>query len=151
MKSLLGVGNYANLEIEVLAIFGIEPPFDAAEFDKGDRKVLSEKLYEAVLNVYQQNKKEIIDAVLPAVQEIQAQNPDKVIDINIPITDQKKVLEMSIDLQTIIATKGASIVQNIEKINSLLCIDQERKNRFAIWTTSNSRSETQSGSRKTHL
>jgi len=122
-----GAGNFENLELEVLQVFGIEPPFTATEFDKGVKDDLARKLFAAVSQKYEARNKAFIEAHFDNLQRLYIDKGKTIQDIIMPLTDGRKVYNINMNLQEVIDTNGASIIQAYERAMALINIDHEWK------------------------
>jgi preprotein translocase subunit SecA len=122
-----GTSNFTGLEIEVLQVFGIEPPFTSAEFIKGDKIELARNLYGKVESTYQAHNRAFIEMHLPNLQRLHAEQGSQIVDIIMPFTDGRKVYNIGMNLEEVINTNGQSIIATFEKIITLITIDHEWK------------------------
>ncbi len=122
-----GAGNYLNFELEVLQVFGIEPPFKTTEFDKGEKGDLARKLFAEVATHYAERNQSFIDTHFPNLQKLHAEQGQKISEISIPFTDGRKVYNISVPLQTVIDTQGVNLIQMYERVITLITIDHEWK------------------------
>jgi preprotein translocase subunit SecA len=116
--------NYAELELKVIEILGMEPPFTAEEFDRlaPDRK--TEQLFLAAEQHYKSKNEVIANQVIQVAEEAKRQGYS---GIQVPISNGQMVTGIVVDADKTIATQGKEVITEMEKFITLTLIDQEWK------------------------
>ncbi len=116
--------NYAELELKVIEILGMEPPFTAEEFDRlaPDRK--TEQLFLAAEQHYKSKNEVIANQVIQVAEEAKRQGYS---GIQVPISNGQMVTGIVVDADKTIVTKGKEVITEMEKFITLTLIDQEWK------------------------
>jgi preprotein translocase subunit SecA len=116
--------NYAELELKVIEILGMEPPFTAEEFDRlaPDRK--TEQLFLAAEQHYKSKNEVIANQVIQVAEEAKSQGYS---GIQVPISNGQMVTGIVVDADKTIVTQGKEVITEMEKFITLTLIDQEWK------------------------
>ena len=116
--------NYAELELKVIEILGMEPPFTAEEFDRlaPDRK--TEQLFLAAELHYKSKNEVIANQVIQVAEEAKRQGYS---GIQVPISNGQMVTGIVVDADKTIVTQGKEVITEMEKFITLTLIDQEWK------------------------
>jgi len=116
--------NYDDFRLNSVTILGIDfNKFSKEEFDKEEATVITNNLYEKVLNNYKTKNDFIKSSALPILKKIKKDRGGTVKNILIPFTDGKKQIGVSVNLEKSIANEGSIIIDEMQKIISLGMID----------------------------
>ncbi|MBS1771669.1 MAG: preprotein translocase subunit SecA [Bacteroidetes bacterium] len=120
--------NYEAFKIEVMKHLAIEPQgISAEDFAKDDLNNIGDKLYHQVKEFYARKSNAISEHILPTLSQILEQNGDRVENIVIPFTDGIRGLQIYANLKEAVASKGHTIMQELEKNMTLALIDEAWK------------------------
>jgi len=119
--------DYYGLKDEALQTFAIELPFDEEEFSRGKRDVLSEQLAEAALDSFKRRMDKLMQVADPVIQQVYETKGQMYENILIPITDGKKVYNISVNLKAAAESHCKEVVKEFEKRMLLYVIDDEWK------------------------
>ncbi|MFM1914130.1 MAG: hypothetical protein RIR51_1983, partial [Bacteroidota bacterium] len=116
--------NFEELELRVIEVLGMEPPFTAEEFGglNHDKKV--NELYLAAEKHYLDKNNLISEKVVPVAQEALRQGYK---GLQVPISNGMITTAIIVDAQKTIDTKGKEVVGEMERFITLSLIDQEWK------------------------
>jgi preprotein translocase subunit SecA len=116
--------SYSELELKVIEVLGMEPPFTAEEFDRlaPDRK--TEQLFLAAENHYKGKNEVIAQQVIQVAEEAKRQGYS---GIQVPISNGQMVTGIVVDADKTILTQGKEVITEMEKFITLTLIDQEWK------------------------
>ncbi len=116
--------SYSELELKVIEVLGMEPPFTAEEFDRlaPDRK--TEQLFLAAENHYKAKNEVIAQQVIQVAEEAKRQGYS---GIQVPISNGQMVTGIVVDADKTILTQGKEVITEMEKFITLTLIDQEWK------------------------
>tara|TARA_B100001079_G_scaffold43990_1_gene35256 strand:+ start:1514 stop:4876 length:3363 start_codon:yes stop_codon:yes gene_type:complete len=116
--------NYDDFRLNSVTILGIDfNKFSKEEFDKEEAIIITNNLYEKVLNNYKTKNDLIKSSALPILKKIKKDRGGTVKNILIPFTDGKKQIGVSINLEKSIENEGGIIIDEMQKIISLGMID----------------------------
>ena len=116
--------SYAELELKVIEILGMEPPFDQTAFNKMTPDAKTEQLFLAAEKHYKAKNEGIGTQVIQVAKEAQRQGYS---GIQVPITNGSVVTGIVVDAQKTIDSKGKEVLIEMEKFITLSLIDQEWK------------------------
>ena len=119
--------DYEGLKEEVLQTFAIEPPFDEDTFLRGRRSELSEQLAEAALDSFKRRMDKLMQVADPVIQKVYETKGHMYENILIPITDGKRVYNISVNLKAAAESHCKEVVREFEKRMLLYVIDDEWK------------------------
>jgi len=116
--------NYDDFRLNSVTILGIDfNKFSKEEFDKEEAIIITNNLYEKVLNNYKTKNDLIKSSALPILKKIKKDRGGTVKNILIPFTDGKKQIGVSVNLEKSIENEGGIIIDEMQKIISLGMID----------------------------
>jgi preprotein translocase subunit SecA len=121
-------GDHDSFRRECLAVMGIDPKIDQADFNEGSTDDLANRLEQQFREFYDRKEQKIIDVLMPVIQNVYENEGHKYKRIAIPFTDgADRALPISAELETAVKTNGTSIVRDIEKAVTLSIIDDKWK------------------------
>jgi len=116
--------NYDDFRLNVLTVLGLDfSDYSNEEFYKSDSSIITEKLYQKVIENYEKKNSSIISAAMPIIKKIKKERGAVVKDVLIPFTDGSKQIGVSINLDDVIEDEGKSILVEMQKIVALGMID----------------------------
>lgn len=116
--------SYDEVELRVIDILGMEPPFDREEFAKLNTQQRTNRLYDAAEKHYNAKNKALAEKVIDFAQEALSQGYQ---GIQVPITNGVLVTGIFADANETLATNGKKVISEMEKFIALSLIDQEWK------------------------
>ena len=117
--------DYEGLKLEVLSTMGIDLPFEEDEFKRGKLEVLSEKLFDKALEVYNNKTRVIGEKTLPVIENVQKNTQYE--NILIPFTDGKKSMNVVVNLKKAVENGAKEVTLSVEKFITLGIIDESWK------------------------
>ena len=119
--------DYEGFKMELFKTFAMEPPFTEDEFKGMKANVLGEKLFEAALATYKQRMERMAQVANPVIKQVYENQGATYENIMIPITDGKRIYNISCNLKEAYDTESKSIVKAFQKRTVLLTIDEAWK------------------------
>ena len=119
--------DYEGLKFDTMQAFAIEVPFDEETFLRGKRAELSEQLADAALDSFKRRMDKLMLIADPVIQQVYETKGQMYENILIPITDGKKVYNISVNLKAAAETHCKEVVKEFEKRMLLYVIDDEWK------------------------
>ncbi len=119
--------NYEELNLEYIRLFAMELPVNEQEFSRLNQQDLIEKLFQGVLNHYQQKKNQIAEQIFPFIQNVYSNPENKFENILFPFTDKIKTLHVVANLKKAYDTNGKEVLLTLEKMAVLAMIDEAWK------------------------
>ncbi len=124
IASLSYDSTYQQFKLNALQNLGIDIKISEDEFTKNNEENLTINIYEYVYKFYEEKKNHIRTSIEPVLEEIKERYKDKIENIDIPVTDGVIEMNVDINLEKCIATKGKELTNLIEKTIILDLIDQ---------------------------
>jgi preprotein translocase subunit SecA len=120
-------GDYEGLTMDVMQAFAIEMPFDENQFNRGSADELSNQIAEAALESFKRRMDKLMTIADPVIQRVYEAKGQMYENILIPITDGKKVYNISVNLKSAAESHCKEVVREFEKRMLLYVIDDEWK------------------------
>ncbi|MCK5699659.1 MAG: preprotein translocase subunit SecA, partial [Cyclobacteriaceae bacterium] len=119
-----GSEDYDSLMLTCISVLGLDFKLTKEEFEEISEADLADKLYQDGLSNYKEKNKRISERAKPIFKDIYKNKGATVIDVLVPITDGKKQIGVSTNLQKNIETDCRELILSFEKIATLAIIDQ---------------------------
>ena len=119
--------DYETLSFDVMQVFAMEMPFDEEHFRGTRTEKLSEELAVAAIESFKRRMDKLMTVANPVIQNVFKEKGAMYENILIPITDGKKVYNISVNLKTAAETECKEVVKEFEKRMLLYVIDDEWK------------------------
>lgn len=123
ISDALEVKSYAQLKLDALKYFGIEPDFSEDEFNSLSLDQMADALYTKSITRYQDKSKWLTDAAFPVIKDVYEKQGEKYQNIVIPFTDGRKTLQVVTNLKKAYESNGKELTKAFEKNISLAIID----------------------------
>jgi len=127
MEQYLDSLDYEGLKIETLRILAVECPFDEATFKSGKKDNLVEALYSHVVKNFKQRMDRLTEIANPVIKDVYEQQGANFENILIPITDGKRVYNITCNLKEAYDTGSKGVIKSFEKSILLHTIDEQWK------------------------
>ena len=121
------VQDYAYFEEELLRNFAINAPLDEERFLAEKIDDVSETVAEEALNSFNRKMDKLADIAFPVIKQVYEKQGQQYENILVPVTDGKRVYNISTHLETAYTTKAKEVVRSFEKQILLHVIDDEWK------------------------
>ncbi len=122
-------GSYESFKRASLAVLGMDPSIEAADFTEGDGTEIFERLEPQFKEFYDRKFTQISDMLMPQIVNIYENQGEKYKRILLPFTDgSARPLNITANLERAVKSKGKSIVRDIEQAVTLAIIDEKWKN-----------------------
>ncbi len=119
--------NFEGFKLDVIKYFALATQISEADFTAQKPSALVPKLYHEVKETYKRKTEHIQQTGFPFIQHIHSQNDQRFINASFPFTDGKKAINVIVNIQKTIDSKGKEIVTSFEKSISLGIIDETWK------------------------
>ncbi len=119
--------DYEGLKMDAMQAFAIEVPFGEDEFLRGKRNEMSNRLAEAALESFKRRMEKLTQVADPVLQRVYEEKGQMYENILIPITDGKRVYNISVNLKAAAESHCKEVVKEFEKRMLLYVIDDEWK------------------------
>ena len=121
------LGDYDNVKMEMLQILAMEPPFTEEEFNAKKKEDLAELTFEAAMANFKRKTERMAQIANPVIKQVFELQGHMYENIMIPITDGKRLYNISVNLKAAYETEGKEIVKSFEKAILLHTIDDAWK------------------------
>ena len=119
--------DYEGLKIDVLRVLAIECPFDENTFRSGRAEQLTDTLYTQIINSFKQRMDRLAEIANPVIKEVFENQGHSFENILIPITDGKRVYNISCNLKEAYESGSKGVIKAFEKSILLHTIDEQWK------------------------
>ncbi|GAB6009022.1 preprotein translocase subunit SecA [Dysgonomonas reticulitermitis] len=119
--------DYEGLKIDLLRILAIEAPFDEQTFRTSKPDDLTDKTYETAVQNFKHKMDRLAEIANPVIKQVYEEQGSKFENILIPITDGKRVYNISCNLKDAYDSGSKEIIKSFEKSIVLHTIDEEWK------------------------
>ncbi len=119
--------DYEYLTLELLKVFAIEAPFDEKIFRDERENELIERTFEAVSESFKRKMDKMAVVAYPVIKQVFETKGELYKNILVPITDGKKVFNISTNLESSYKSEGKDLIRSFEKAMLLYIIDDAWK------------------------
>ena len=119
--------DYEGLKIDLLRLLAIEVPFDEASFRTMKSDAMVEQIYDTAVQNFKHKMDRLAEIANPVIKQVYEEQGDKFENILIPITDGKRVYNISCNLKEAYDSQSKDIIKSFEKAIVLHTIDEEWK------------------------
>jgi preprotein translocase subunit SecA len=119
--------DYENMKMELYRIMAIEIPFTEEEMKSLKPAQQAEKIFEKALNSFKRKTEKMAEITQPVIKQVYESQGAMYENILIPITDGKKVYNITTNLKEAYETGSKALVKSFEKAILLHTIDEHWK------------------------
>ena len=119
--------DYEGLKMETMQTFAMELPFDEDTFLTGKKTALADQLAETAMDSFKRRMDKLMQVADPVLQRVYEDKGQMYENILIPITDGKRVYNISVNLRAAAESHCKEVVREFEKRMLLFVIDDEWK------------------------
>ena len=113
---------------DFLKIMAMEAPFSREEFEgQAEREDLQERAFSAAIENFRRRTDRLAEIAAPVVKQVYENEGHRYVNIAVPITDGKRVYNITANLRECYETEGKAVVKQFEKAILLHIIDDEWK------------------------
>ncbi len=123
----IGNKDYESFTLDVIRYFSMEPEISQNEFENSRAESITDKLYANAKDYYKRKGQTIINKVFPLVKDLFVSRGETLENVIVPFTDGRKGLNVMVNLANANATNGEEINIAIERMISLIVIDDHWK------------------------
>lgn len=118
---------YAEFELDLIRILGINSPVDEVGFKTTDTIDLTEQVYREMRDQYDRKCMKIAEKGLPQIKHVYETMSDKYKNIVFPLSDGRREMQLIVNLEEAYNSEGKTITKSFEKNVILSKIDEEWK------------------------
>ena len=119
--------DFESLVMDTTHVFAMEVPFSEEEFFSERTQSLSDRLGEAALETFKRRMETMTRTANPVIQRVFKDKGSQFENIMVPITDGKRVYNISVNLRKAAETESKELIREFEKRMLLLILDDEWK------------------------
>ena len=124
---ILSNGDYESCKEDFLRIFAMEIPFNIEKFEGTNRDKLEDEAFDIVIENFKKRTARLASVAFPVIKDVYENKGHMYENILVPITDGRRIYQISIPLKEAYETEGASILVAFEKAILLHTIDDAWK------------------------
>ena len=124
---ILHNGDYESCKEDFLRIFAMEIPFDMETFENESREKLEDQAFDIVIDSFKKRSARLASVAFPVIKQVYETKGNMYENILVPITDGRRVYQISIPLKEAYETEGNSILVAFEKAILLHTLDDAWK------------------------
>ncbi|MCR4764980.1 MAG: preprotein translocase subunit SecA [Bacteroidaceae bacterium] len=121
------LATYDDCKMEVLKTFALETPFSADDFMNKNKEDLAGMIFDNAMDQFKQRTDHMAEIAYPVIKQVYETQGQMYENILIPITDGRKVYNISCNMKEAYETECKAIVKQFEKSILLHVIDEEWK------------------------
>mgnify|MGYP001327987138 CR=1 FL=1 len=121
------IKDFESFKVDLITQLGIESPLSREEFESASDKIIFESVAKKVSESYKAKKDGLALTTLPFIQDVYENQGGEYSSMNIPFTNGKKILNISVNLKKGYESKGREVVKQFERGITLAIIDAEWK------------------------
>jgi preprotein translocase subunit SecA len=121
------LSDYEGLQFELFKTLAIEVPFPESEFRGMKTDTLTESIFNAALDGFKRKTDRMSQVAHPVIKQVYEEQGDRYENIVIPITDGKRMYNISCNLKDSYNSGSKEIVKSFEKAILLHSIDESWK------------------------
>ncbi len=119
--------DYEGFKMELFKTFAMESPFTLEEYKGMRQNELIEKLFEAVLQLFKRRMERMTQVANPVIKQVFENQGSMYTNIMIPITDGRRMYNISCNLKEAYDTECKTIAKSFQKSVILHTIDESWK------------------------
>ena len=126
-SAVVNNAEYEECKMDLLQEFAMEPPFTEAEFLKDKKDDLVDKTFDAAMASFKRKTEKMAQVANPVIKQVYENQGQMYENILIPITDGKKMYNISCNLKAAYESECKEVVKAFEKSILLHVIDESWK------------------------
>lgn len=119
--------DFEGMQLEVYRIFSIEMPITAEELRSTKADDLTEKIYESAMDAFKRKNERLAEVANPVIRQVFEHQGAMYENIMIPISDGKRMYQVSCNLKEAYDSNSKSIIKAFQKSILLHTIDEAWK------------------------
>ncbi|HNU88103.1 MAG TPA: SEC-C metal-binding domain-containing protein, partial [Ferruginibacter sp.] len=127
INSFKEINDHEGFKLAAIVNFGIDTSITAADLDKDDVNVLSERLYNEAVTEYRRKTDAVVQQTLPIIKNIRKEQGNHIENVAVPFTDGKKPIQALANLDKYLASEGRELNDALERNITLALIDDAWK------------------------
>ena len=118
---------FEEFEVSLMAQLSIDSGLDAATYEKARPAEIADRLVEHMLEVYKRRMDTLVERLYPIIKDVYEKQGSMYQNIAIPISDGRKQMTLSVNLEKAYNSEGREIAKTLSKNIILYQIDEHWK------------------------
>ena len=127
VENAKNLGDFDELQESMLKTFAMDAPFTQDEFGSTKTNVLCNRVADAALDTFKRKMEKLAAIAYPVIKDVYEKKGQQYENIIIPVTDGKRIFNITTHLETAYKNQGHEVVNAFEKQTLLYIIDDEWK------------------------
>ncbi|MDD6891096.1 MAG: preprotein translocase subunit SecA [Bacteroidales bacterium] len=119
--------DFEDSKMEILQVLAMEAPYTEDEFQSKKKEDLAEMLFQAAMTAFKRKTERMAQIAMPVIKSVYENQGQMYQNIMIPITDGKRMYNISVNLKAAYESECKEIVKSFEKAILLHTIDDAWK------------------------
>ncbi len=119
--------DFEDSKMEILQVLAMEAPYTEEEFQSKKKEDLAEMLFQAAMTAFKRKTERMAQIAMPVIKSVYENQGQMYQNIMIPITDGKRMYNISVNLKAAYESECKEIVKSFEKAILLHTIDDAWK------------------------
>ncbi len=119
--------DYESCKMDVLQVLAMEVPFTEEEFKNEKKEQLAERVFDGAMELFKRRTERMAQIANPVIKQVYEHQGHMYENILIPITDGKRIYNISCNLKAAYESESKEIVKSFEKSILLHVIDEAWK------------------------
>ncbi len=119
--------DYEAFTLDVIRYFSMEPEVSRSDFENGKVDSIVNNLYHSANDFYKRKSQVMLKKVFPLIKELFDARAESLENVIVPVTDGRKGINVMVNLQKAHDTSGSEVIRSIERMISLMVIDEHWK------------------------
>ena len=119
--------DYIQLEEDLLKVFAMETPFDEDKFRSTKGSELTQIVFDTAIAAFKRKMDKLAAVAYPVIKQVYEKQGQQYENILVPVTDGKRVFNVTTHLATAYKTEAKEVIKSFEKQTLLYVIDDEWK------------------------
>lgn len=119
--------DFENLKLELYRVMALDLPYEEEDFKAFKPQEQGEKVFEAAITAFKRKSEKLAEIAQPVIKQVYENQGAMYENILIPITDGKKVFNVSCNLKEAYESGSKALVKSFEKSIILHTIDENWK------------------------
>ena len=120
-------GDFEEMEVDLLKILAMDSPFKEEDFNSTKIATLCDQVADAALGTFKRKMDKLALIAYPVIKQVYEQKGQQYESILIPVSDGKRVFNITAHLETAYKSEAREVVKAFEKQTLLYVIDDEWK------------------------
>jgi preprotein translocase subunit SecA len=119
--------DFEGFKLAVIMNFGIDTTITSEELSKDNANLLTEKLYDEAIVLYNRKKEALAQQTMPIISNIRKEQGNHIENVAVPFTDGKKGIQVLTNMDKYLDSKGMELGSSLERSITLTLIDDAWK------------------------